>query len=369
MPPSRRARLVVLPLAAGLSIASYTAVLNFTAAEPPRRSHPVAQAAVDTPGATSDAAMPTASLPEPQAMTDANSAEPPTAQPADRPLADAIRTYVVQSGDTVGSIAQRFGLTSETIVGANDLPDPDLLVSGRELKILPVDGLIHRVGAGDTVANIARSYGADVNAVVRANHLEPPYVIVPGQRVMVPGGRRPVQPQPTSVDAVANRSDSAGDGLAASAKPADANLTPPRQLPRLGDSLEERFIASIGEAALVSRDRTGVPASVTIAQAILESYWGSSKLAKEANNYFGIKAQTREGTAGVIWLDVWEVLGGENVVQSEPFRAYHDVADSFIDHGRFFLENRRYGQALTVESDPRQFAREIADAGYATDPA
>jgi flagellum-specific peptidoglycan hydrolase FlgJ len=327
----------------------------------------VAQAAVEMPDFAGDDVPLTISFSERQAAPDTSSAELPAAQPADRPLADVVITYVVQPGDTVGSIAQRFGLKSETILGANDLPNPDLLASGQELKVLPVDGLIHKVGAGDTIANIAGYYGADVNAVARANRLEPPYVIVPGQGLIVPGGKRPVQPRPPSGDAVANGSESSGNGLAA-VRPAYADLARPRELPRLGDSKEERFIASIGEAALVSRDRTGVPASVTIAQAILESYWGSSKLAKEANNYFGIKAQTKEGSAGVIWLDVWEVLGGQNVVQSEPFRAYHDIAESFVDHGRFFLENRRYRQALAVKNDPRQFAQEIADAGYATDP-
>src|SRR5262249_48816151 len=105
------------------------------------------------------------------------------------------------------------------------------------------------------------------------------------------------------------------------------------------------------------------------AQAILESYWGSSRLAREANNFFGIKAQTRTGTAGVVWFSVWEVIGGRNVLQNEAFRAYNAVAESFIDHGRFFLENGRYAGAMGVKDDPKQFAREVNRAGYATDPS
>jgi len=58
-----------------------------------------------------------------------------------------------------------------------------------------------------------------------------------------------------------------------------------------------------------------MPASVTIAQAILETYWGSSRLAREANNYCGIKDQTRLGYAGSVSFDVWEVIGGRNVVR------------------------------------------------------
>jgi flagellum-specific peptidoglycan hydrolase FlgJ len=150
---------------------------------------------------------------------------------------------------------------------------------------------------------------------------------------------------------------------------AAALSAPRRSLPTLGNTPQERFIASIAEAAVVSQDQTGVPASVTIAQAILESYWGSSRLAREANNYFGIKAQTRTGPAGAVWFDVWEVIGGRNVMQSEPFRAYNNVAESFVDHGRFFTENSRYARALAARDDPQQFAREVNRAGYATDPA
>jgi len=140
-------------------------------------------------------------------------------------------------------------------------------------------------------------------------------------------------------------------------------------LPTLGSTPQEQFIASIADAAVQSADDTGVPASVTIAQAILESYWGSSRLAQEANNYFGIKAQTRGGSAGSIWFDVWEVIGGRNVMQSQAFRAYKTIAESFVDHGRFFVENARYGTAMVVKSDAQQFARELNRAGYATDPS
>jgi flagellar protein FlgJ len=137
----------------------------------------------------------------------------------------------------------------------------------------------------------------------------------------------------------------------------------------LGGTPQEQFIASIAEAAVESAYATGVPASVTIAQAILESYWGSSRLAREANNYFGIKAQTRSGSAGSVRFDVWEVIGGRNVMQSQAFRAYKTVAESFVDHGVFFVENGRYARAMAVKGDPRQFAREVNRAGYATDPS
>jgi flagellum-specific peptidoglycan hydrolase FlgJ len=292
----------------------------------------------------------------------------PDAPRVDQTVADeppvATRSYVVLPGDSVRTIAQQFGVTNETIIWENDLSDPDYLTVGQELHILPFSGLIHEVRPGDTLASVANSYDAKLQDVIGANRLAEPYIIVVGQKLAVPGGYRPlpqkvvVAPEDT-VEAPPNRNDQVAAAIAA----------PVRSLPVLGKTPQERFIASIGEAAVVSHERTGVPASVTIAQAILETYWGSSRLAREANNYFGIKAQTRVGSAGVVWFDVWEVIGGRNVMQSQPFRAYDSVADSFVDHGRFFVENGRYAAAMATGDDARQFARAVNRAGYATDPA
>lgn len=287
--------------------------------------------------------------------------QPNPAAPAvpDAPL--AVRRYVVEPGDSVRSIAQQFGVSNETVIWENDLTDPDLLSVGQELHILPFSGLIHEVRPGDTVASIANSYDARVDDVISANRLAEPYVILVGQKLAVPGGYRPLsQPVVVAPDA---------GGADADQQAATVAAPPRRRLPVLGNTPQEQFIASIAEAAVDSADQTGVPASVTIAQAILESYWGSSRLAREANNYFGIKAQTKVGPAGVVWFDVWEVIGGRNVMQAQAFRAYRSVAESFVDHGLFFQENARYASAIAVRNDPRAFARAINVDGYATDPA
>jgi flagellar protein FlgJ len=128
------------------------------------------------------------------------------------------------------------------------------------------------------------------------------------------------------------------------------------------------FIMKAAIAAQKSQLETRVPASVTIAQAILESEWGRSKLARNDHNYFGIKAFGKELAGPVAWYDVWEVVDGVDVIESQPFRAYANQAESFVDHGHFFLRNSRYAAALAVSNDPRRFAEEIARAGYATDP-
>ena len=327
----------------------------------------VADVAVSpTTAATEVPALQLKVLPEPTvAVVESPSANAATPREPDAPL--ALRTYVVEEGDSVRTIAKQFGVSNETVIWENDLTDPDILQVGQELRVLPFSGLIHEVHPGDTVASVANAYDALVGDVIKVNRLSEPYIIVVGQKLAVPGGYRPLPrkivvapaPQPDMVQAPPN------DDQVAAVVPAP----PRRKFPVLGSTPQEQFIASIGEAAVESADRTGVPASVTIAQAILESYWGSSRLARDANNYFGIKAQTRGGSAGSIWLDVWEVIAGRNVVQSQAFRAYNDVAESFVDHGLFFLENGRYSAAMGVKDDPRQFAREVNRAGYATDPS
>jgi flagellum-specific peptidoglycan hydrolase FlgJ len=282
----------------------------------------------------------------------------------------AIRSYVVEAGDSVRTIASQFRVTNETVIWENDLMDPDALRVGQELHILPFSGLIHEVRPGDTVASVANSYEAALSDVISANKLSDPFVIVVGQKLAVPGGYRPL---PKKV-VVSTSTSGIGEADTVQAPPSEDLVaatvpTVKRKMPVLGGTPQEQFIASIGEAAVDSAYRTGVPASVTIAQAILESYWGSSRLAREANNFFGIKAQTKTGSAGSVRFDVWEVIGGRNVMRSEAFRAYNTVAESFVDHGLFLVENGRYASAMAARDDPRQFAREINRAGYATDPA
>jgi flagellum-specific peptidoglycan hydrolase FlgJ len=154
--------------------------------------------------------------------------------------------------------------------------------------------------------------------------------------------------------------------MAAPAEPPSQQRLP---LPRGAARWQRDFIMAVVPGARESQRKTGVPASVTLAQAILESDWGRSKLTREANNLFGIKALRGPGSAGVYEIETWEVQGGEDVTVLAAFRAYTSLADSIVDHGLWFHDNRRYRKALDVGDDPRAFAYAINEAGYATDPA
>ncbi|WP_208729874.1 glycoside hydrolase family 73 protein [Corallococcus exercitus] len=146
------------------------------------------------------------------------------------------------------------------------------------------------------------------------------------------------------------------------AAPASAQSAAPiSKLPSTGNAFMDRIAAD----AIASQRRTGVPASVTMAQAALESNWGKSGLSTHANNFFGIKGKGPEGSVN---MRTREVFHGKETYVNAPFRAYSSPAQSFDDHGKFLTGNRRYGTAMQHTNDPHRFAQEIARAGYATDP-
>lgn len=134
--------------------------------------------------------------------------------------------------------------------------------------------------------------------------------------------------------------------------------------PYRGD--QQGFIRAVAGAARASNAQTGVPVSVTVAQAILESAWGESLLARRGNNYFGIKGI---GPNGLLWMPTLEFIGSDGPVQlTEPFRAYKSLEDSVADHNQLFVRLARYAPALAARNDPPAFAQRIMEAGYSTDP-
>lgn len=123
------------------------------------------------------------------------------------------------------------------------------------------------------------------------------------------------------------------------------------------------FIDQILLGARACQRTTGIPASFTIAQAALESSWGSRA---PGNNLFGIKADT-SWHGPTVPITTHEVVKGESVQVVAAFRAYPTLADSLADHAQFFLQNQRYRRCF-LEKGGEGWARAVATAGYATDP-
>lgn len=142
---------------------------------------------------------------------------------------------------------------------------------------------------------------------------------------------------------------------------------------------EREFINLIGAWARKDMEASGVLASITIAQAILESGWGKSELAVQAHNLFGMKTCL----SGNTWKSVWDGKSkytksspehdayGKQYMKESDFRAYESVSDSIRDHSLYLTEAMngkclRYS-GLAGEKDYRKGVQIIKDGGYATD--
>lgn len=132
------------------------------------------------------------------------------------------------------------------------------------------------------------------------------------------------------------------------------------------------FIAWVAPMAQRGEREFGVPASVAIGQAILESGWGASRLTREANSFFGIKchAKASKYQSGCFEIETKEYdASGAAHVEVAKFRSYSSPENSFLDHGYFLRNTSRYKAAFTYQSNPERFLYEIHRAGYATDPS
>ncbi len=102
-----------------------------------------------------------------------------------------IREYVVQSGDTLSSIAKTFGIDIDTIARANNISAKAVLNPGDKLIILPVSGLLHYVKEGDTVSSIAQTYQVNPKDIIDFNELSKDGQIFIGDLLIIPNGKLP----------------------------------------------------------------------------------------------------------------------------------------------------------------------------------
>lgn len=120
------------------------------------------------------------------------------------------------------------------------------------------------------------------------------------------------------------------------------------------------YVEAYNDLAIKEMKRSGVPASITLAQGILESDCGNSVLAKKSNNHFGIKCHN-DWTGGKAYHD--------DDRKNECFRKYRSVYDSFVDHSDFLTGKPRYAGLFELDvTDYKGWAHGLKKAGYATDP-
>ena len=136
------------------------------------------------------------------------------------------------------------------------------------------------------------------------------------------------------------------------------------------DQNQRHFLSAIKQGAMDGA-KEGILPSITAAQAILESGWGSSELAKAPNNnLFGIK-DSEDWHGEIVTVPTQEYLNGDYITVNAAFRKYASWNDSVVDHAKFFTstEWRKDNYRKVVnETDYRIAAQELKNAGYATDP-
>lgn len=122
----------------------------------------------------------------------------------------------------------------------------------------------------------------------------------------------------------------------------------------------EQYIQLYGELAVKNMKNKGIPASITLAQGMLESDNGNSPLAKKANNHFGIKCHS-SWTGKTYYQD--------DDAKNECFRKYKEVYDSYQDHADFLKNSKRYAALFELDiTDYKGWAQGLSKAGYATNP-
>jgi len=125
------------------------------------------------------------------------------------------------------------------------------------------------------------------------------------------------------------------------------------------------YIEQYKDIAIREMHRSGIPASITLAQGILESSWGNGSLAIKANNHFGIKC--KDYWTGPSYYHKDDDYKKGKLIKS-CFRAYESAEDSYIDHSNFLMDNPRYAVLFTYEkADYRKWAHGLKRCGYATD--
>ena len=121
----------------------------------------------------------------------------------------------------------------------------------------------------------------------------------------------------------------------------------------------ERYALTYYPLAVEQMERYGIPASITLAQGILESGAGKSELARKSNNHFGIKADNGWKGSYVSSMDNGKLC---------KFRKYSKIADSYEDHSRFLANRERYASLFMLKkNDYKGWAKGLKNAGYAED--
>ncbi|WP_312041008.1 LysM peptidoglycan-binding domain-containing protein [Leuconostoc lactis] len=305
-----------------------------------------------------------------------NTTQPSAGAPTN--TAPSTTGYTVKSGDTLSAIAAANGVSLANLLSWNNLSLQAIIYPGQKLTIqnannatvttpnapstnttptvTPSTNGSYTVKSGDTLYGIAAKLGTNVQTLLSLNGLQLSSTIYVGQVLKTNGA--PVAGAGTAT------------GTATPVTPTVSKPAAPNGVSTAGlSAAQAAWLRTAVVDAQAATAGTGVLASVTVAQAILESGWGQSALASAPyHNLFGIK-KGFGWTGAVVNMNTSEFENGKWVTVVAPFRAYGSQMASFQDHTNFLLANSRYA-ANGVTNAPNYIAMAagLQAAGYATAP-
>jgi flagellum-specific peptidoglycan hydrolase FlgJ len=283
------------------------------------------------------------------------------AQAHDRwhPLGDGYRPqpgdWVVFDGHV--EVVIRATGTSLSTIGADSLPG--LTVNGHKFPApFGPAGVLGFVDNGDLVRTASHDGPAEGNAASGESAARVPGVISAAAGTAQAAGTAETE----GWVAIPGAGAQGGGSAHARASAYRRHDPPPATVP--GTAAQQAFISLVAPGAVAAQQRYGIPAAVTIAQAIDESGWGQSDLATADHNLFGIKGT---GPAGRDALPTKEFENGAWVTRTASFRVYHNIAESIEDHSQLLATGSAYQRAMANRSVPDAFANALTGV-YATDP-
>lgn len=128
------------------------------------------------------------------------------------------------------------------------------------------------------------------------------------------------------------------------------------------------YIDQYKDLAVAEMYRTGIPASITLAQGLHESNFGQSRLATEANNHFGIKCKSY--WVGQKFFHKDDDYDRKGKLKDSCFRSYNSALESYVDHSNFLVQTKHYKSLFSYHrTDYKSWAKGLKKCGYATDKA